>query len=150
MNDIESYKSDLLSIVAITYDLKVLYVEDNKESRDQSSKLLSNYFSSIDIAIDGIDGLECYKNYILDTNDYYDLVITDIEMPKMNGISLCEEIYKINKNQKILVVSAYSDQKYFIELINMGIEGFIQKPLSFEQVLDSLKKFSKKFKDESL
>ena len=150
MNNIEKHKLNLLSVVAITNNLKILYVEDNKESRDQASKLLANYFSKIDIATDGEEGLEYYKNYHLDTNQYYDLVITDIEMPKMDGISMSKAIYTINKNQKIIVVSAYNDKKYLIDLINMGIEGFIQKPLSFEQVSEALKEFCICFKDESL
>ena len=150
MNNIEKHKLNLLSVVAITNNLKILYVEDNKESRDQASKLLANYFSKIDIATDGEEGLEYYKNYHLDTNQYYDLVITDIEMPKMDGISMSKAIYTINKNQKIIVVSAYNDKKYLIDLINMGIEGFIQKPLSFKQVSEALKEFCICFKDESL
>ena len=150
MYNIEEHKLNLFSVVAITNNLKILYVEDNKESRDQAHKLLINYFSEIDVASDGEEGLEYYKNYHLDTNRYYDLVITDIEMPKMDGISMSKAIYGINKNQKIIVVSAYNDKKYFIDLINIGIEGFIQKPLSFEQVSEALKEFCKHFKDENL
>jgi DNA-binding response OmpR family regulator len=150
MNTIYEHKLKLLNIVAITNNLKVLYVEDNDESRNQAYKLLANYFSEIDIATDGLEGLEYYKNYHLNTNRYYDLVITDIEMPKMDGISMSKAIYKINKNQKIIVVSAYNDKKYFIDLINIGIEGFIQKPLSFEQVSEALKEFCICFQDENL
>jgi DNA-binding response OmpR family regulator len=142
--------ANLLSIISITNNLKVLYVDDNQASCDQADKLLKNYFSSIDIAIDGINGIECYKNHFLETNTYYDLIITDIEMPNMDGINMAKEIYKINKDQKIIVVSGYNDKKYLIDLINIGVDGFIQKPLSFEQVSDALKQFCKSFNEISL
>jgi len=143
-------KTKILNIVSITNNLRLLYVEDNKESREQAYKLFKNYFSNIDIAVDGEEGLEYYKNYNKETNKYYDLIITDIEMPNMNGIDMSKAIYKINEKQIIIVVSAYSDKKYFIDLINIGIEGFIQKPLSFDQVLDTLYHLCEKFENKDL
>ncbi|MCK5110946.1 MAG: response regulator transcription factor [Arcobacteraceae bacterium] len=143
-------KLNLLSIVSITNNLKVLYVEDNKESRIQALKMLENYFSYIDIAVDGADGLECYKNYFLDTNEFYDIVISDIQMPKMDGISMSRAIYEINKDQKIIIISAYNDKKHLIDLINMGVEGFLQKPLSFEQVSDALNQLCKSFVNDGI
>ncbi len=143
-------KTNLLSIVAVTNNLKILYVEDNKESREQTLKMLKNYFLYIDVAVDGADGLECYNNYFIDTNNYYDLIITDISMPNINGIEMSKAIYKINKEQKIIVISAYSDKKYLVDLINIGVEGFLQKPLSFEQISDALSEICKSFMDYSM
>ncbi len=79
-------KASLLDIISITKNLKVLYVEDNEEARIQAIKLFNNFFESIDVAVDGENGLEYYKNNILETNNYYDLIITDIQMPNLNGI----------------------------------------------------------------
>ena len=56
----------------------------------------------------------------------------------MDGIALSKEILKINKNQKIIIVSAYSEADYFIELIRMGVSSFIQKPISSVQIFDTL------------
>jgi len=110
-------QNELKQLVSCLKTLKILYVEDNEESRIQALKMLKNYFSFIDVAVDGANGLECYKNHFIDTNSYYDLIITDIQMPNIDGISMSKAIYDINKNQKILIVSAYSDKKYFINLI---------------------------------
>jgi len=132
-------KSNLLNIISYTKKLNILYVEDDKKTRLQTIKMFENYFNFIDISIDGVNGLESYKDYFLNTNKYYDLVITDIDMPNMNGIDMSKAIYKINKYQKIIIISAYDDKKYFIELINIGVEGFIQKPVSFEQISEVLK-----------
>ncbi len=57
-------------------------------------------------------------------------------MPNMDGISLSKEIYKINPKQKIIIISSYNETNYFIELIKIGISGFIKKPLSLAEVLD--------------
>jgi len=143
-------KVNLLTIIEITKNLKVLYVEDNKESREQGLKMLSNYFLHIDVAIDGKNALQKYKNEFLDTNLHYDLIISDIEMPNMNGIEMSEAIYNINSKQKIIIISAYDDKKYLIDLINLGVDGFIHKPLSFEQVSSALSQISQSFKSDSI
>ena len=88
-------KMDLLDIVSISSKLKVLYVEDDEASRTQSLKLFNNYFKVIDIAHNGQEGFDRFKEYHEKTNDYYDLVITDIRMPIMDGITMCKEIYKL-------------------------------------------------------
>jgi len=143
-------KIDLLNTASITKHLKVLYVEDNLESRVQTLRVLKNYFDYIDVEIDGCKGLEQYKNYFLKNNKMYDLVITDIQMKNMNGIEMIKAIYKINKEQKVIVISGYNDKDYLISLLNMGVEGFIQKPLSFEQISNILSDVSEYFKNSSI
>ncbi len=143
-------KEDLLKILQLTKSMRVLYVEDNKESQTQAIKLFKNYFAEIDTASDGQEGLGLYKNNFIDTNSHYDLVITDIEMPKLNGIDMIKEIYSINNKQKIIVTSAYDDTKYFIDIIELGVESFIQKPLSFNNVTDAFKSFCDSFTSSSL
>jgi len=71
-------------------------------------------------------------------------------MPNINGIEMCRSIYKLNKTQKIIVISAYDDKKYLIDLINMGVEGFLQKPISFEQVSEALKEFCATLEDTNI
>jgi len=133
-------KSAIQNIINTSKTLKVLYVEDNKEVRESTLLMLQNFFDHIVVAIDGHNALELYKNYFYDTNTYFDIVISDIQMPKLNGVDMVHKIYKINKEQKIIMVSAYSDKEYLIPLLNMGVEGFMQKPLSFEQITDTVKK----------
>lgn len=84
------------------------------------------------VAKDGKEGLSFYKE------ESFDIVITDIQMPNMNGIELSRSIMSINKNQKIVIVSAYNEVHYFIELIKIGVAGFMQKPLTIVQMLDVL------------
>ncbi|MEA2018357.1 MAG: response regulator [Campylobacterota bacterium] len=82
----------------------------------------------MDTASNGEEGLELYKK------NSYDLVITDILMPKMDGIEMSKEIKEINQYQNILIISAYSDTKDFVTSIKLGIDGYIIKPIDYEQL----------------
>lgn len=116
----------------------VLYVEDDAIVRESTSEFFSSYFKEVVVAVDGREALEEYKKYFNTNNKYFDIVISDIQMPNMNGIELTKEIFNIHKKQKIIIVSAYNEVEYFIELIRIGISGFMQKPLTSVQMLDIL------------
>ena len=139
-------KSTMQDILNTSKTLKILYVEDNKEVRESTILILENFFNHIQIATDGYEALELYKNYFYDTNSYFDLIISDIQMPILNGIDMVKSIYKINKEQNVIMISAYSDKDYLIPLLNIGVQGFIQKPLSLEQVTDIINKVCQKYK----
>ncbi len=116
-------------LINISKNLKVLYVEDNKQAREQTSKLLSNFFSYIDVAIDGRDGLVKYIEQFDKHKSYYDLVISDINMPNMDGMQMCLEILKLNHKQPILVISAHNESEKLQQLIDIGITKFVHKPI---------------------
>lgn len=139
----------LKDILSISKKLEVLYVEDNKEARESTLLMLGNFFENITIAIDGAHGLECYTKQYETTNKYFDIVITDIEMPHLDGIAMAKAIFKIHQTQKILFISAYTDKQYLVPLLNMGIEGFLYKPLEINQVNEILMKICMKFKDSN-
>lgn len=134
MNNIEKIKE----ILPYTKQLNILFIEDNIEVKTQVEKLLNNFFNNIDLASNGEEGLEKYIEYEKKNSDYYDIVITDLSMPKMGGLELCEELVKINDNQVILVVSAYTNPENLCELINLGITKFIQKPINQDNLLEAI------------
>ena len=70
----------------------------------------------------------------------YDIVITDINMPVMSGVKLSREIKASNKKQVIIVISAHDEAKYLLDLINMGVDNFVLKPLDIGQFLGVLHK----------
>ena len=141
MNKLKQFKE-------VSKQLSILFVEDDDTLRHTTKELLSGLFKQTIVAADGVIGLECYEVYYDENEAYFDVVVTDIQMPNMNGISLSKEIFKINKNQKIIVISAYDDKKYFIELINMGVTGFIQKPLLSKQLFSTLSKVCNEIAEE--
>ena len=107
---------------------KVLYVEDEEILRDSVLTYLRKLFKLVDGAENGYKGLKLYKN------NQYDLVITDIAMPKMNGLEMAKKIKKINPNQNILIISAYTEVSYFVDSIKIGIDGYIIKPIDYDQM----------------
>lgn len=128
---------ELNELIAQTKQKKVLYVEDDKDICKNVSDLLKNIFLLVDTALDGQEGLEQYKNGV------YDLVITDIKMPRMNGISMIQEIQKINKNQKIIITTAHDEAEYQTKFEALGISDILQKPITFESLLKLLKAITK-------
>lgn len=83
MKDIEKLKE----LLPFSKKLNVLFVEDNEEVQNQVVKMLKNFFENIDIANNGEEALEMYYKFELKNNNFYDIVITDLSMPKMGELS---------------------------------------------------------------
>lgn len=123
----------LQTLIESNKNLTVLYVEDSDVVRDSTLDMMKEFFSNIDSAKDGEEGLQKYEKYYNDNNQYYDIVITDINMPKMNGIEMSKSILSLNEEQIILIISAHNESDYLLKLINMGISNFILKPIDITQ-----------------
>ncbi len=124
-------------VLEYTQDLRVLFVEDEAVVAEQTILLLNNYFDRVDHAFDGQEALIKFKD-ARQASDEYDLIITDINMPNMNGIELCEAVYSINPDQKIIVISAHNEANYLYQLINMGVDRFINKPIEIANITKAL------------
>ncbi len=122
----------IAKLAKITKKKSVLYVEDDKYIRSNVTELLNNLFGSVTSANDGLDGLETYKTA------EYDIVITDIKMPRMNGITMIEEIQKINNDQMIVITTAHDEQEYQERFKELGIAHVLQKPITFDSLLQTL------------
>ena len=123
---------DLKSIINETKKLKLLYVEDNKGARKSTLDILGEFFEHIIIAINGEDGLEKFKS------NKIDLIITDINMPKMNGLEMLKEIKSLSSDMVALVFSAYNEAEFFVQSIKIGVNGYLLKPINFDQFLSAL------------
>ncbi len=130
----------LKSLRLLSQNLCVLYVEDDTILREQTQKVFQNLFKHVDIAANGRDSLSQYKQYYNSTGKYYDILISDIQMPFLDGIELTRIIFTINAKQKVIIISAYDDKKYLIDLIELGVDGFMEKPISSEKILPVLYK----------
>jgi len=106
----------------------ILYVEDEEGIRKELSRFLDYNSSQLYIAIDGKDGLDKYKEFLPD------IVISDIKMPIMNGIDMVKEIKKINRTQHIIFTTAHNESKYFLEVIEMQVDGYILKPVDYDKL----------------
>jgi len=119
-------------------NLKVLYVEDNKDARESTLMLLDNFFDNIIVAVDGQDGLDKYTQYFEENNSYVDIVISDITMPNLNGIEMSKLIKKKYNKQHILIISAHDDSERLQEILNIGITTYVHKPIEINNLLEKL------------
>lgn len=122
---------------SILGNLKVLLVEDEEKVREYIAKSLRYIVSEVQEASNGKEALK-----ILDTFSP-DIIITDLEMPVMNGVEFIKTLRKRDKNVCIAVLTAHSTNEYLINLVDMHIEQFIIKPINFDKMLVVLEKCQK-------
>jgi len=111
-----------------TSELNVLVVEDDEVLRESFQQLLSYLFAEVDAAVDGQDALDqlAEKNY--------DIVLTDLRMPRMSGFQLLQEIRQQSPQQPIVVISAHEDEVLRRELVVYKVH-YLSKPVILEELL---------------
>lgn len=131
-------------------DLTILYVEDDKNLRKEMHEVLNDLFSYVILAEDGKDGLEKLLSYKEESGEYPDIVMTDISMPRSNGIEMSKKIMEHHSEQLIIVLSADNESHCLLELINMGIEHYLIKPIGANQLVQTLQRAVKKSNDRKM
>lgn len=126
------FKETLAQLTFYAKGIRVLYVEDEILIRENTASLISRFFSYVETAANGKEGLKLYQD------GSFDLVITDILMPEMNGVAMIQKIKELNSSQSIIVTSACEDTKHLLELINLGVAHFLLKPTKTEQMIHVL------------
>ncbi len=116
-----------------TKKLNILCIEDEELARNKLVKFLKQKFKSVDEAANGIEGLTKY-NEKLDSKESYDLIISDINMPKMDGLELLKKIRQTNKEISIIFITARSESDKMIEAIEYQVNGYILKPIDFDLI----------------
>lgn len=134
----------LEDIKPFTKSLNILYVEDEPDIRDYLAPILAQLFHNVIVAVDGIDGLDKYE----DSHMEIDMILTDISMPKLDGLEMSKKIKSRKKDQHIIVLSAHNDTDYLIKAIEVGVEYFIQKPIQYANMFEIFKKTAKRILDE--
>ncbi len=134
-------------VIRYTSSLTLLFVEDNREVRESAIFLLEDIFKNIILAVDGQDGIDKFKK------NNVDLIITDIDMPVINGMDMIEKIKEIDNNDvPIIILSALIRTEYFIKSIKLGVKGYLLKPLDIDALFESFDSVTTKIhlKDEML
>ncbi len=104
--------------------LTVLYVEDDADTREQFSDFLRRPVGILITAEDGVAGLEAFKKHTPD------IVVTDILMPRMDGLTMAKEILELVPTVPIIAVTAFEQTDYLLRAINIGIEKYVTKPVN--------------------
>ncbi|AFV97902.1 MULTISPECIES: response regulator transcription factor [unclassified Sulfuricurvum] len=124
-------------------DKKILVVEDDIESNDNISYLLESKFREVISAYDGVEG---WKKYQEKTPD---IILTDIEMPKMDGLEFIRRIRADNSEIPIVVLSSYSHQHYLLGAIPLKLEDYLLKPITLKK-LDQLLQILERHKKDKI
>jgi diguanylate cyclase (GGDEF)-like protein len=111
----------------------ILYVEDEDSIREQLSSYIQRFCRKLYLAADGKKGLEMFYKYSPD------IIISDIKMPKMNGIEMVKNIKSINSRVPVLFTTAHSESDYTLEAIDLQVNGYILKPIEFKKLSVKLK-----------
>jgi len=135
---------DYRTLYVKTKTLSVLLVEDYEPLRREMVEVLEDLFQTVSVASDGKEAFDVYQKSCENNLEAIDIVITDIQMPNMNGVVLSRKIRDMNVNQSLIVLSAHTDSTYLIELINMGISKFLTKPIMQDELFEILYKESNK------
>jgi len=116
-----------------TNNLTVLYVEDDQIAKENGIEYLKNYFSNIYDASNAIDALKLYTTF------KPDIIITDIQMPKLNGLEFIKQIRKKDNTTQVIITTAYSDKDYLFKAIELKLVKYLVKPISqkdFDEALE--------------
>jgi len=126
---------EFMNVYKETSKLDILFVEDDLHFQLETLDILQQLFKSVTVANDGEEALDLFNSYYNKEEKYFDIVISDIRMPKKDGILLTKNIYSLNKKQAIIILSAHNETEYLMKLINLGIKQFLMKPLEIEKIL---------------
>jgi len=118
--------------------ITILYVEDQDDVRDGYARALKRVAKEIITASDGAIGLILYKKFLPD------IIVTDINMPNMNGIDMVSNIKKINPNANIIFTTAHSESRYLLAAISLQVDGYLIKPVQKVSLLVAIEKIAKR------
>ncbi|KAB0667458.1 diguanylate cyclase [Oryzomonas japonica] len=113
-------------------DISLLYVEDDQITRDTVSRLLMRVVGTLYVAANGRAGLDMYRAHAPD------VVVTDIRMPAMDGMTMVHEIRRLQPDCPVIVLSAFSDTEYLLDCVSIGINHYIGKPVDFAKLTEAV------------
>lgn len=125
---------NLIELRDLAKGITVLYVEDNDIARKKTYNLFKKIFKEVHTASNGQDGLALYMKH------KFDLVISDIVMAKLNGLEMVISIKQVYKSQRVIFLSSYADINFLTQAIELGVDGFIFKPIVHDKLFDVLYK----------
>ncbi len=126
---------------------KVLIADDHDLVREGITKLLE-FYDDLEVAGEAADGLETVKKV---RDIFPDLILLDLNMPRMNGIDAIKKVKEISPGIKILILTIHDEEEYVYEVARAGAEGYVQKdikPDALHRAINSVMKGNKVFPDD--
>lgn len=113
-------------------ELRVLYAEDDAQTQRVMKGLLEDFFGHVYVANNGQEGIDLFKQH------RPDLVLSDINMPKVSGIEMVRAIRSVDGEIPVMLITAYSDTHYLMDSIFLGVDRYVTKPLNEEEFFKHL------------
>ena len=129
-------RKNIFDTLDILSDKKVLYAEDEKGIARNIVEILELFFQKV---VEVNDGLEALNELQYSS---YDILIFDISMPNMDGLTAIKEIRKTNKKIPIIILSAHTEQEYLWRAVELKITKYLTKPYNKESLIEALEQAS--------
>jgi DNA-binding response OmpR family regulator len=113
--------------------VSILIAEDDENIRDLLTLFLEYLGAKVDLAQDGLQGLEKAKN------SHFDIILMDLNLPKMNGERITEELRKSNNKIPIIGLSAYDDEFRKKKCLQNGFNEYVSKPFEMDDLVEKIK-----------
>jgi signal transduction histidine kinase len=127
--EMSTTKEDIQNIKAVLKNTTILFVDKDKEDSSIIKESLSPFFKNVILVHDGLKAFTAFKKNPID------LVITDINIPNMNGVILSRKIKEIDADKPIIIYSEEIEKKYLSKILETGIDYFIEKPSNTMEIL---------------
>lgn len=130
-------KEKLMELISKTNSLTLLYVEDDPLIFENTITILDKFFNKIVFAKNGQEGLALFKE-----NDI-DIIVSDINMPLMDGLTMLEHIKKIDSSVPSIVLTAHNEREFSQKAALLKIDGYLLKPVKLHNLFELLMKVTK-------
>ncbi|MEF3191526.1 MAG: response regulator [Campylobacterales bacterium] len=117
-------------------NLTILYVEDEPDIAGTLINFLRRRFGRVLYAPNGAEGLSLFKS------ESVDLILTDIQMPVMNGLEMIRQIRESDENIPVVITTAFNEVEYLLKAIDVGVDKYLKKPIDRDELLKVLSKAS--------
>ena len=108
--------------------IDILIVDDEKAVADLLKDCISDEKRSIDVCYDGLDGIDHIQN------NFYDLIICDLVMPKVGGLDVLKYAKKANPDVLVIIITGYASLETAIMAVKEGAYDYIRKPCKLEEM----------------
>jgi YesN/AraC family two-component response regulator len=125
-------------------DMTILYAEDDLSTQNIISEILMHFCDNVKLASNGEEAFEIFKK------EDIDLIISDIEMPRTNGLEFIKNVREIDPIIPVIMISAYNLREYLLGSINLRIEGYILKPITYTKIEKLLIQAAKTINEKKL
>ena len=125
-------------------DFKILVVDDNRELREILEEYLRGEGDNVEGANNGKEALEKYRD------NYYDLIITDLNMPELAGMELIKTVQQENEITEFVIITGYASMDSAVEAIKIGAFDYIVKPFRMEELMVVVKNVREKVRLKKL